>query len=302
MISKETGVAMQTLNALNKEGGRGGFAEREFPMTDRDFEFIRTIARSRTGIELGDHKKEMIYSRIVRRIRSLDLGSFAEYCEYLEQNNDSELTPFINAITTNLTAFFRENHHFEYLAKTVFPEIKRRHTGDRRIRIWSAGCSTGEEPYSIAMTLHQHFGSERWDARILATDLDTNVLSHGRNGIYGRDRMTGMSEDLLRKYFQVQRGANPEDDRYRAKEFLRDYIRFNQLNLLESWPMSGPFDIIFCRNVVIYFSKETQKTLFDRYADILRPGGYLFIGHSESLHGVSRRFESLGRTIYRRIQ
>ena len=293
---------MQTLNAINKDTGRGNFADREFPMTDQDFNFIRTIARSHTGIELGDHKKEMIYSRIVRRIRALDLASFAGYCDYLEQNTETELTPFINAITTNLTAFFREPHHFDFLGRTVLPELRKRHASDRRLRIWSAGCSTGEEPYSIAMTLHQHLGNERWDARILATDLDTNVLNHGRNGIYSRDRMTGMNEDLVRKYFQVQRGRNPDDDKFRAKECIRELIRFNQLNLLEPWPMKGPFDVIFCRNVVIYFSKETQKILFDRYADILAPGGYLFIGHSESLHGVSRRFESLGRTIYRRTQ
>lgn len=293
---------MQTLNAINKDTGRGNFADREFPMTDQDFNFIRTIARSHTGIELGDHKKEMIYSRIVRRIRALDLASFADYCDYLEQNTETELTPFINAITTNLTAFFREPHHFDFLGRTVLPELRKRHTSDRRLRIWSAGCSTGEEPYSIAMTLHQHLGNERWDARILATDLDTNVLNHGRNGIYSRDRMNGMNEDLVRKYFQVQRGRNPDDDKFRAKECIRELIRFNQLNLLEPWPMKGPFDVIFCRNVVIYFSKDTQKILFDRYADILAPGGYLFIGHSESLHGVSRRFESLGRTIYRRTQ
>ncbi len=293
---------MDAMNSVKQASGKGDFADREFPMTDTDFAFIRKLARERTGIELGDHKKEMIYSRIVRRIRNLELQTFAQYCDYLVENGETELTPFMNAITTNLTSFFREPHHFEFLAKTVVPEMRKRNSASRRLRIWSAGCSTGEEPYSIAMTLQDHLGSDQWDARVLATDLDTNVLNHGRNGIYAHERMSGMEQDRLKKYFQMQRGAKAEDTRYRAKDALRDMITFNQLNLLERWPMKGPFDTIFCRNVVIYFSKDTQKTLFDRYAEILVPGGYLFIGHSESLHGVSKRFEPLGRTIYRRVE
>lgn len=293
---------MQTLNSLKQSGGKGSFSDREFPMTDDDFAFIRQMAKERTGIELGDHKKEMIYSRIVRRLRSLQLATFREYCDYLEEHTEDELTAFMNAITTNLTSFFREPHHFEYLAKTVLPEVTKKNAAARRLRIWSAGCSTGEEPYSIAITLQQNLGTDKWDARVLATDLDTNVLNHGRNGIYTQERVAGMDQELLKKYFQMQRGTHPEDNRFRAKEPIRELIKFNQLNLLEQWPMKGPFDIIFCRNVVIYFSKDTQKILFDRYADILAPGGYLFIGHSESLHGVSKRFEPLGRTIYRRTQ
>ena len=293
---------MQTLNSITQSTGKPGFSDREFPMTDGDFAFIRQLAKERTGIELGDHKKEMIYSRIVRRIRALQMTSFRQYCAYLEENTEDELTPFMNAITTNLTSFFREPHHFEFLTKTVLPELKRKNAAAKRIRIWSAGCSTGEEPYSIAITLQQALGSERWDARILATDLDTNVVNHGRNGIYVQDRVAGMDQELLKKYFQVQRSNRREDDKFRVKDSVRELIKFNQLNLLETWPMKGPFDVIFCRNVVIYFSKETQRALFDRYAEILAPNGYLFIGHSESLHGVSKRFEPLGRTIYRRTQ
>ncbi len=293
---------MQTLNSASSANGKPDFSGREFPMTEADFSFIRRLAKERTGIELGDHKKEMIYSRIVRRIRALQLSSFNEYCNFLQDNAETELTPFMNAITTNLTAFFREPHHFEFLSRTGLPEIKKRNAASRRIRIWSAGCSTGEEPYSIAMTLQQNLGTERWDALVLATDLDTNVLNHGRTGIYAQDRVAGLDAELVRKNFLLSRGEREEENRYQVKEPLRNLIRFNQLNLLEEWPMRGPFDIIFCRNVVIYFSKDTQKVLFDRYADILAPGGYLFIGHSESLHGVSRRFEPIGRTIYRRVQ
>lgn len=288
------------LNSPRASADGADFSSREFPMTADDFSFIQRLARERTGIELGEHKREMIYSRIVRRIRALQLATFRDYCHYLQQNAASELTPFINAITTNLTAFFREPHHFEFLTRTALPEIRKRNAGSRRIRIWSAGCSTGEEPYSIAMTLQQHLGNERWDARVLATDLDTNVLDHGRAGIYTRDRVAGLDDDIVKKHFLVSRGKRSDDDRYQIKEPLRELIRFNQLNLLEDWPMKGPFDVIFCRNVVIYFSKETQRTLFDRYADILAPDGYLFIGHSESLHGVSKRFQPIGRTIYRR--
>lgn len=294
---------MQNLKPVRTAGEKADFSSREFPMSDADFAFIKRLARDCTGIELGEHKKEMIYSRIVRRLRALEITTFAAYCQYLEANTSTELTPFMNAITTNLTAFFREPHHFEFLQKTALPEIRKRNAANRRIRIWSAGCSTGEEPYSIAMTLQGALGNDRWDALILATDLDTNVLNHGRTGIYSADRVSGMEGELLKKHFLVNRAARAsEEDQYQVKDSLRNLIRFNQLNLLEDWPMKGPFDIIFCRNVVIYFSKETQKTLFDRYADILAPGGYLFIGHSESLHGVSKRFEPIGRTIYRRVK
>ena len=295
---------MQTLNSIkqNGDGAKQDFSTREFPMTAADFEFIRQLAKRRSGIELGDHKKEMIYSRIVRRIRVLGLGNFRDYCDYLEQNEDSELTPFINAITTNLTSFFRESHHFEFLHKTVFPEIKRNNGSSRRLRIWSAGCSTGEEPYSIAMTLHQSLGRERWDARILATDLDTNVLDHARAGVYSRDRVGGLDRDVIKDNFLTVSGPQAREPRVKVKDSIQQYIKFNQLNLLGDWPMKGPFDVIFCRNVVIYFSKDTQRELFERYANIMTPNGFLFIGHSESLHGVSKRFESIGRTIYRRVQ
>lgn len=292
---------MQTMNAIKDSGNTGkSFSQREFPMTDRDFDTIKHLAKLRSGIELGEHKKEMIYSRIVRRIRALNLGDFKSYLDYLERHPEAELTNFINAITTNLTSFFREAHHFDFLRQTVLPELQRKKKAQQRIRIWSAGCSTGEEPYSIAMTLHGALERARWDAKILATDLDTNVLSHGRRGIYSKERIGNMDAQLVRKYFNDPRGGG-NDEVLEARESIRSLITFNHLNLLGDWPMKGRFDVIFCRNVVIYFSKETQRELFDRYADILEPDGYLFIGHSESLHGVSKRFESVGRTIYRKV-
>lgn len=293
---------MQTMQAVLSSDAKVNFDKREFPMTDRDFAFIRQLAKKHSGIELGDHKKEMIYSRIVRRIRNLRLQSFRAYCEYLENHLDAELTNFVNAITTNLTSFFRESHHFDFLRDTVLPDIMLKQQRNRRLRIWSAGCSTGEEPYSLAITLHEALkGKTGWNAKILATDLDTNVVAHGRKGVYGLDRFRGLDKKIINKYFTPY-ADDTVPSGLMAGEDIKQYITFNRLNLLGEWPMKGKFDVIFCRNVVIYFSKDTQKVLFDRYADILQPNGYLFIGHSESLHGVTKRFESLGRTIYRKLQ
>lgn len=278
---------------------RGDLASREFPMTDKDFAFIQKLSLEHTGIVLTDHKREMIYSRIVRRIRALKLKSFEDYCNYLQSHVSEELTHFINSITTNLTAFFREAHHFDFLRNTVFPEIKQKRGRDKRVRGWSAGCSTGEEPYSIAITMAESFDSS-WDAKLLATDLDSNVLAHAQNGLYVADRVNQIDSQRIQKWFSSEKIEGTTDVSYKVKPALQNYLSFKQLNLLSDWPMKGPFDFIFCRNVVIYFSKETQRILFDRYANMLAPDGYLFIGHSESLHGVSNRFESLGKTIYRK--
>jgi chemotaxis protein methyltransferase CheR len=290
--------ASKLINSMDKTAK--DFSGREFPMTDHDFDHIKRLAKQRTGIELGEHKKEMIYSRIVRRIRALRLQDFQSYLQYLSDYEGAELTPFINAITTNLTSFFREKHHFDFLKSDVLSDLIKDTKASQRIRIWSAGCSTGEEPYSIAMTMNACLGSAAYDAKILATDLDTNVLAHGKSGIYNSDRVGNMEPDLVRKYFSLA-GGKSDNDSYEVKDVLKKYIVFNRLNLLGDWPMKGKFNVIFCRNVVIYFSKDTQRELFDRFATILAPGGYLFIGHSESLHGVSKRFESVGRTIYRKV-
>lgn len=272
------------------------FSGKEFPMTNSDFKALSDIAYRTTGIVLGEHKKSLVYSRVVRRIRTLGLRDFNHYCEFLSSDGADELHHFINAITTNLTSFFREKHHFDFLENHVFPELLRKNT-DKKIRIWSAGCSTGEEPYSIAMVAHKFFRrSSGWDIKILATDLDSNVVNHGRQGEYDLSRVEGLSKEVKKTNFQLDRFS----DKVRVKEDIRSYITFNRLNLLSEWPIKKKFDVIFCRNVVIYFNKETQKVLFDRYADILKPDGYLFIGHSENLNGVTTRFESLGKTQYRK--
>jgi chemotaxis protein methyltransferase CheR len=271
------------------------FTTKEFPMTDENFTFLAGFAFDISGIVLGDHKKELVYSRIARRIRKLDLEDFDQYCQYLSANKSAETTEFINSITTNLTSFFRESHHFEYLAKTVIPEWKKTKIG-KPIRIWSSACSTGPEPYSIAITLSKNMAVKSFDIKILATDLDSDVLEQGRAGEYSLDDIEQLPRDYLSSFIK-----NKSTNMGMIKPDLKELIKFNRLNLLGPWPMKNSFDVIFCRNVVIYFDKATQKELFDRLADSLVDGGYLFIGHSETLHGVSSRFESIGRTIYRKV-
>ncbi|UZE98047.1 CheR family methyltransferase [Alkalimarinus alittae] len=266
-------------------------------MTSEDFETISLLAHNYTGIVLGAHKRDMIYGRLARRIRSLGLSNFNQYCALISSPSSPEISFFINAITTNLTSFFREPHHFDFLKETVLPEIKRKNDRYKRIRIWSAGCSTGEEPYSLSITVNETLNMAQWDCKILATDLDSNVVNHGREGVYDITRIDALTEQSKKQWFYKD-SRNPEV--VKVKPALQQCTRFKRLNLLESWPMKGPFDIIFCRNVVIYFNKETQRQLFDRFANILGDGGYLFIGHSESLHKVSERFESLGKNIYRK--
>lgn len=272
----------------------------EFVLTDDDYAYLRDLVMQHSGIALGEHKRQLVYGRLARRLRQLRLETFAQYCGYVEQHLDAELGEVINAITTNLTAFFRENHHFEHLAGSALPDILARNREARRLRIWSAGCSTGEEPYSIAMTLAETVPElEAWDARILATDIDSQVLARAESGVYPAERIADIAAARKRRWFR--RGAGANDGKVKVDAGLQRLIAFRRLNLMERWPMRGPFDILFCRNVVIYFDKDTQRRLFDRYADILVPQGYLYVGHSESLYRTSERFKLIGRTIYQKI-
>lgn len=271
---------------------------KEFLMTPEDFQHIRELVYDTCGIVLGDHKKEMVYSRIARRIRALGMTDCRSYINYMEANREQEFSNFINALTTNLTSFFREQHHFDFLLDTMVDQLKQWHQKDRRVRVWSAGCSTGEEPYSIAMTLAEHFKRPMWDFKILATDLDSNVLDTAIKGVYKRDTITGLKRQSAKDWFLHDKTLQ----QCKVNEDLRSYISFKRLNLLAKWPMKGPFDIIFCRNVVIYFDQPTKDTLFKRYAELLRPGGYLILGHSESMNlKVQTQFKALGKTIYQRI-
>ena len=273
--------------------------EREFSFTDEQFRFLAALANKRTGIVLAEHKKDMVYSRLVRRLRALRLRSFAEYCTLMESSEgDDEIGNLVNAITTNLTSFFREGHHFEHLHDQVLTPLVKKTGGDKRLRIWSAGCSAGMEPYSIAMTVKSAFKNlSTWDAKILATDIDTNMLNTGTAGQYAQEQLENIPEHY-RSDVSVVKG----NDRIQMSDSLKEMIAFKPLNLLEHWPMSGSFDAVFCRNVVIYFDKPTQAKLFNRMADLIKPDGWLYIGHSENLFNVCDRFELIGRTIYQKVK
>ena len=276
-------------------------AGREFHLDERDFRFISELVGAKTGIQLSDGKRELVYGRLARRLRQLGFDSFSDYCALLKQDDGDELMQLVNAITTNLTSFFREKHHFDHLARTLVPAWLKANAATRRIRIWSAGCSIGAEPYSLAITLREALGDERgWDVRILATDIDTNVLAAAAAGAYPEKEVAGLPPAQLRRWFLRGSGANA--GKVRARDELRDLIEFRQLNLIEPWQVPGPFDALFCRNVVIYFDKPTQKALFDRFADNIVPDGHLFIGHSESLFKVTDRFELIGQTVYRKLR
>lgn len=273
---------------------------REFEFSAKDFKYISDVIADRTGIVLSEAKHDMVYSRLSRRLRELKLSEFSQYLGLIKSGNEEEILAFTNAITTNLTSFFREKHHFEYLRSKVLPELKRTKT-DRRIRVWSAGCSSGEEPYSVAMTIRDVFPRlDGWDIKILATDLDTNMVQTASDGVYTEERVAGLDKAHLKKW--VNRGKGEHEGKIRMSQELRDMITFKQLNLMDEWPISGPFDFMFCRNVVIYFNKDTQRELFERYANLVADDGHLFIGHSESLNKVSTRFDLIGQTIYKKLE
>lgn len=276
-------------------------ALQDFVLTQPEFERLRELVREHTGIALSDAKRQLVYGRLARRLRALKMDSFGDYIELIEGGDPVELEEFVNAVTTNLTSFFREPHHFDYLAREALPAMVARAAGTNRMRIWCCAASTGEEAYSIAMVLREAENILRgWDVKLLATDLDSNVLATGAAGIYAAERFQGMDPKRLARFFEKGGGAHA--GKLRAREELRNLITFRQLNLMHEWPLRGPFDAIFCRNVVIYFDKATQRTLFERMATLQRPGDLLFLGHSESLYRVSDRYELIGRTIYRRLE
>ncbi|SON58259.1 Chemotaxis protein methyltransferase [Hartmannibacter diazotrophicus] len=269
---------------------------REFPFTIEDFRFLAALVHENTGIVLSDHKMNMVYSRLARRLRELRLLTFEDYCARLRGSEAAaELGMLINAITTNLTRFFREPHHFDHLGETALAPFADARAGTR-LRVWSAGCSSGEEPYSIAMTMAETLPNLRsLDARLLATDLDTRMVAHGRAGLYAEGSV-GNLEPARREKWMRRDGAS-----MRIVPSLADLIAFKQLNLLGPWPMKGPFDAIFCRNVMIYFDNPTKERLVERFWQMLKPDGFLYIGHSETLLDQRDIFVPAGRTIYRRV-
>ncbi len=273
---------------------------RQSTLTDAEFNEVRAIIKEMTGISMSDSKRQLIYRRLSSRMKALNIGTFQEYLTFLKSGDATEVELFSNAVTTNLTSFFREHHHFDYLANTILPEIvTHKGAGNKRLRIWSAGCSTGEEPYSIAITLLEAMPNlPSWDAKLLCTDLDSDVLAKSREGVYPLQSVEKIPAARLQRWFQ--KGTNERGPIARVRGELQELITFKRLNLMHEWPMRGKFDVIFCRNVVIYFDKPTQRVLMDRYADMLEDDGYLILGHSESLHNVSDRFALIGKTIYRK--
>ena len=268
--------------------------DRQFEFREADFTRVRRMIHERAGISLGEHKREMVYSRLTRRLRALGRQDFAGYLDHLEsQPSAAEWEDFVNALTTNLTAFFREAHHFPILADLA-------HGRPAPISVWCCAASSGEEPYSIAMTLVETLGARAASATVLATDIDTQVLNRARAGVYPEERVARLDPARLKRFFLRGRGANAGQVRVRPE--LAAMVRFETLNLLApAWPLAERFDAIFCRNVMIYFDKPTQAGILRRFVPLLKDGGLLFAGHSENFTYISRDFRLRGQTVYERV-
>lgn len=266
--------------------------DREFNYSEADFEKVRSVIYQKAGISLSDSKKQLVYSRLARRLRALKLPNFTAYLSYLSEN-EHEQEEFINALTTNLTAFFREPHHFEILANYV----KKLKSQDRKLRIWCSASSTGEEPYSIAMALAEAYGRYDPPVEIIASDIDSNVLREASAGIYTLQRLESLSLERKKQFFQRGKGANA--GKARVVQELRNLIEFRQINLLDkTWPLQPHFDVIFCRNVMIYFDKATQLKLLERMTKLLKPQGLYIAGHSESFSQAPHLVKLVGKTTY----
>jgi chemotaxis protein methyltransferase CheR len=279
---------------------RSLLADSRLTITDEEFRRLREFIHAHSGIALSGHKRALVCSRLAKRLRHHDLHHYSDYYRLLTENDPDglELVAMINSITTNKTEFFREPHHFRFLAEVVFPAYRNNPNRERPIRLWSAAASTGEEAYSLAMTALEAMPSfnER-DIRILATDIDTDVLSRAENGVYTYEQAKHIPEALLRRYFL--KGQAAHEGEILAKPVLKSLIHFRRLNLQDDpWPMQAPFDVILCRNVLIYFDKPTQLKLFRRMASALKKDGYLMLGHSEAIYGLVDYFKPVGHSIY----
>lgn len=273
----------------------GGIGASTSSLSESDFRRIATRLKEETGIHLPDNKKTLVYSRLSKRLRALKIATFHDYCELLESKDVGDEVQFlVKALTTNVTSFFREPHHFELLAEKIFPPLVKRANAGECVRIWSAGCSAGNEPYSIGMQLFEALpNATSLDVKILATDIDANMIATGRAGVYTDEEVQGVEETKRQKHF-VKHG-----EAWRVSPGLRDLVTFRELNLFRQWPFSRKFDAIFCRNVVIYFELSDQVSLWQRFASALAPEGWLMIGHSERLTGpAAQMFENRGLTAF----
>lgn len=276
----------------------------EIDINDKEFSLFQQLIYDASGIFLTPVKKELLKSRLMKRLRQKSLTSFKEYYNYVTQRDTTgeELVNLLDCISTNLTEFFREAAHFHFLSEKAIPALleKKRKNYEKRIRVWSAGCSTGEEPYSISMVLAEHVQPQyEWDVKILATDISTRVLKKAMEGVYTKEQLKSVSPQLINAYFK-KRVANNKDY-YHLDDCLKNMVAFRRLNLTdEAYPFKGQFDFIFCRNVMIYFDKQTQSELVSKFYKHLTPDGYLFIGHSESLTGTNNKFRYVQPTVYQK--
>lgn len=270
-------------------------------ISEADFRLISDMVYQHCGINLHDGKQELVQARIAKRLRSGGFATLQDYLDHIEADTGGqEFTALIDAMSTNLTSFFREIGHFNYLRQQFLPDwmAHKNKLNNPSLRAWSAGCSTGEEPYSLAMTLLEQAHSQHWDIKILATDISTRVLHTAKSGLYSYDRVDGVPEPYRSRYFAPCGQSRAQS--FHVVPEARLLVSFRYLNLMNDWPFTGPFDFIFCRNVMIYFDKPTQQRLVNRFWDHLSDGGLLFTGHSESLTGLDHSFSYVQPTIYRK--
>jgi chemotaxis protein methyltransferase CheR len=264
-------------------------------LSSAQFKKISQLVYSIAGIDMTPGKKALVKSRLMKRLRKLEMNNFDEYLNYIKSSQgSSERGLMVDALTTNKTSFFRENAHFTYMAENILPSLKK-----KRVRMWCAACSSGEEPYTMSIVLNEKMPNiSSRDVRILATDISYDMLSKAQRAVYTTSRVNGLPSSVIKKYFDLTTDNGRHV--YKVKKTVRRLVHLAWLNLMEPWPMKGPLDIIFCRNVMIYFDTKTKQRLIDRFWDILAPGGYLFVGHSEGLSGISHRFESVRPAAYRK--
>ncbi|SFZ79517.1 CheR family methyltransferase [Chitinimonas taiwanensis] len=286
-MTKDARPPLSPLPPLNL--GLSSTANREFKFTQQDFERVKKLIYDYAGIALNDSKHDMVYGRLAKRLRAHNFNTFQEYLVLLERGNEAEWEAFINSLTTNLTSFFREAHHFPVLLEHL-----RANKPAGTLNIWCSAASTGEEPWSLAITAAEAFDSLRPPVKIISTDLDTSVLKTAQAGVYSADKVDKLSPQQLSKFFNKR-----ADGQFEVKAELREMMSFRRQNLIDPmWSVRGPFDAIFCRNVMIYFDRPTQLKILERFAPLLKPNGLLFVGHSENLYHAAHLFKLQGKTVY----
>jgi chemotaxis protein methyltransferase CheR len=269
----------------------------EFAFTEADFRKIAAMVHGEAGIVLTEGKANLVYSRLAKRLRSIGLRSFREYCELIEsRDGKGERQAMIAAMTTNVTRFFREPHHFDYIRTKVLPQLVAKAKSGGRVRLWSAACSSGEEAYSMALTLLDVMpDATNYDVLLLATDIDADVLEKGKQAVYPASALAGIPVAYRVRWLDKDKSG----ETFRVGAAARALVRFNELNLLGAWPMQGRFDVVLCRNVMIYFDDETQNRIWTRFAHVMQPEGTLCVGHSERISSALKSFELVAQTTYR---